>query len=500
MSLFKKVYDLLLGIIACVIVLLLADTGRFFGVFVNRFFPCVANPAISFPCYGVYDIAVIILAFIVGLVLIGIIIFRLTHSRFRLMLSIVIIFAAIVFAGLWIYFSVKTPTSNSSEIAATTAQAEVEGPIDFTGVHVDTADWLTYTDSELGYSFQYPPDWTVSKLDLSDPALQGKEGSGFEGYRSVIEVHPKGDILTSKNYQTVRNFPNVEISCCHSPDRTYSGLYTDDLRDVYQLYGGYLNLQNLRVNGNQVIIMNGALLGSPKTPEIYVTAGGTMYEVDLPDDENFSASYNAAVGMIRTFKSMALAPASETQDFPYGSTTTLSDARPITSIDPRGQTFTTYGCGPACQQDVTTTITAFPETLIFDGNGKAITFSDLAVGDSVVIRGIGHVEEGSMLAKQVFISSSTMEQTYLIASLDANNMTIKASQPMGRYPEWYYGPEQTISLNQEVEVVKGTSWPTVSLADLKSGDLAYITLMADSNGHDQAIEIVIASSTADILP
>jgi len=80
MSLFKKVYGLLLGIVACAIVYLMEGTGLFFGKFVNQFFSCVENPASSFPCYGIYDIAVMALAFVAGLVLAGIVIFRLIKS------------------------------------------------------------------------------------------------------------------------------------------------------------------------------------------------------------------------------------------------------------------------------------------------------------------------------------------------------------------------------------------------------------------------------------
>jgi hypothetical protein len=76
MSLFKKIYGLLLGIVACVVVFQMASAARFFGVFINRFFPCVQDPASSFPCYGIYDIAVMALAFVAGLVLAGIVIFR----------------------------------------------------------------------------------------------------------------------------------------------------------------------------------------------------------------------------------------------------------------------------------------------------------------------------------------------------------------------------------------------------------------------------------------
>jgi hypothetical protein len=80
MNLFKKVYGLLLGIVACVIIYLMAGTELFFGKFVNRFFPCTENPASSFPCYGIYDIAIMALAFVVGLLLAVVVISRVIKS------------------------------------------------------------------------------------------------------------------------------------------------------------------------------------------------------------------------------------------------------------------------------------------------------------------------------------------------------------------------------------------------------------------------------------
>jgi uncharacterized membrane protein len=79
-ALFKKNYGLLLGIIACVIVFQIADTARFFGAFMNRFFSCAQNPASSFPCYGIYDIAMMIISFVAGLIFVGIVVFRLIQS------------------------------------------------------------------------------------------------------------------------------------------------------------------------------------------------------------------------------------------------------------------------------------------------------------------------------------------------------------------------------------------------------------------------------------
>lgn len=66
----------------CIFVFYLANTGRFFGKFVNKFFPCVQNSANSFPCYGQYDIAVMAIAVIVGIVFLSILLFDL-YKLFR---------------------------------------------------------------------------------------------------------------------------------------------------------------------------------------------------------------------------------------------------------------------------------------------------------------------------------------------------------------------------------------------------------------------------------
>jgi len=76
MKLFKKIYGLLLGIIGCVIVYQLAGAGLYFGVFINRFHPCTDCLGCSFPCYGIYDIYLMILTVAVGIVLLGILIFK----------------------------------------------------------------------------------------------------------------------------------------------------------------------------------------------------------------------------------------------------------------------------------------------------------------------------------------------------------------------------------------------------------------------------------------
>ncbi len=66
MSLVKKIYVPLLGIIVCWIVFVVADTASYFGPFLNRFHPCVQDPMTSFPCSWPYDAAFMGLSIVAG--------------------------------------------------------------------------------------------------------------------------------------------------------------------------------------------------------------------------------------------------------------------------------------------------------------------------------------------------------------------------------------------------------------------------------------------------
>ena len=64
-----------LVVIACGIVFYFENTRSYFGKCINRFFPCAQNPEYSFPCYGQYDIYLMIAVVIVGLIFLGFFIF-----------------------------------------------------------------------------------------------------------------------------------------------------------------------------------------------------------------------------------------------------------------------------------------------------------------------------------------------------------------------------------------------------------------------------------------
>jgi Flp pilus assembly pilin Flp len=77
MNFFKKTYGLILGIITCLIILRVDDSKLFFGKLINRFYSCADCLGCSFPCYGIYDTYLAVLAVAVAIVLVGILIFKL---------------------------------------------------------------------------------------------------------------------------------------------------------------------------------------------------------------------------------------------------------------------------------------------------------------------------------------------------------------------------------------------------------------------------------------
>jgi hypothetical protein len=56
-------------VVACIAIIYVANTGTVFGKFINKFYPCTDTPVgVSMPCYGKYDIVVMVVAAVVGLV------------------------------------------------------------------------------------------------------------------------------------------------------------------------------------------------------------------------------------------------------------------------------------------------------------------------------------------------------------------------------------------------------------------------------------------------
>jgi len=62
----KKVFLLFAVAVSCAVFVWLDNGNMFFGKTIDRFFPCVQNIGDSFPCYGVYDLAAMLVALVGG--------------------------------------------------------------------------------------------------------------------------------------------------------------------------------------------------------------------------------------------------------------------------------------------------------------------------------------------------------------------------------------------------------------------------------------------------
>jgi hypothetical protein len=62
-----KILVSLAGIAASAALFSFANTGRYIGKSISVFFPCTDSPGTSFPCYGIIDIWVMVLALLTGL-------------------------------------------------------------------------------------------------------------------------------------------------------------------------------------------------------------------------------------------------------------------------------------------------------------------------------------------------------------------------------------------------------------------------------------------------
>lgn len=69
-------------LVICSVIFYLANTGNYFGIFINKYFPCEQNPANSFPCFDQYDVVIMMIAGMIGIVCIGLLALSLYKTLF----------------------------------------------------------------------------------------------------------------------------------------------------------------------------------------------------------------------------------------------------------------------------------------------------------------------------------------------------------------------------------------------------------------------------------
>lgn len=140
---------LLIGIALCAVAYYVGETGRVFGAFINRFAQCTDAPGNSFPCYGIYDISLMVAAAILGAIFLGMLLWNLykdglLQSTQRKLFALSAVALLVLVGGLVIAGYRSTPSVVSPSTML---------PTDL--------DWIAYKDDTHNFSFDYPEDGLV---------------------------------------------------------------------------------------------------------------------------------------------------------------------------------------------------------------------------------------------------------------------------------------------------------------------------------------------------
>lgn len=79
----RKILIYVLIMVLCAVAFYVAGTGRVFGAFIDHFVPCIDAPGSSFPCYGVYDIALMISSVVLGVICLGALLWGVIRSKVK---------------------------------------------------------------------------------------------------------------------------------------------------------------------------------------------------------------------------------------------------------------------------------------------------------------------------------------------------------------------------------------------------------------------------------
>jgi len=69
-----------IGLSFSIAVILLANTGEYFGKVLNYIIKCNGNPEASFPCYGIYDIWIMTIFSAIGIYFL----IKILHSAYKI--------------------------------------------------------------------------------------------------------------------------------------------------------------------------------------------------------------------------------------------------------------------------------------------------------------------------------------------------------------------------------------------------------------------------------
>lgn len=133
---------------------------------------------------------------------------------------IAVVFLAVA-VGLVVYFYFPTKT-DAPVVNNTTNTAVNTNVATNTNSTIDTSDWLTYENEELGISFDYPVEWGEVQTQEIDNREKDKEAFSGQGFNISFSNYPSGSILFAsadyKNFVTFHYNGNSDLSQeCKTP-------------------------------------------------------------------------------------------------------------------------------------------------------------------------------------------------------------------------------------------------------------------------------------------
>ena len=75
--------------------------------------------------------------------------------------------------------AVNTNTTTNTNAVSNANTTTNTNTVANTNTEIDTSDWLTYTNSEYGYTMKYPSDWTVEEKSLTEDPYNANRSAPF---------------------------------------------------------------------------------------------------------------------------------------------------------------------------------------------------------------------------------------------------------------------------------------------------------------------------------
>lgn len=166
-----------------------------------------------------------------------------------------------------------------------------------------TANWKTYTNTELAVEFKYPSDWSLTDTNQNGRVIFGPALDGLKVYTVTVEVNGKANGQEISSYVT--NLVNLANS------GPMGGIRYD-------------SKENVSISGQNGIVLHNVFAYDQNEERIYVIVNDRAYRISYPSgDENENIlnpkeNYDVVQQILSTFK--FIQPTASTSPLPVACT------------------------------------------------------------------------------------------------------------------------------------------------------------------------------------